>query len=350
MIKKFLALFLIGMVIMCSFTVQAVESKKDKIKYAALGDSIATGYALPDYAKNDGSEEAYTTLVKNYLGEVFECETEYCLFATDGLTTDGLYKKLKNKPETIKGADIITVSIGSNDLLNVFNGIINKYLINNDLSAVLDEENTESAASALEQLNNLKNEFTDNSELNAVCEAYPSKISNLYALIKEISPNAKVYFTNIYNPFKKSSLFGFDVFSLADPYIAKMNRAFDLNADYRVADIYTAFTNSVFGVTNIQDDFKSFDPHPNSKGHKLIFEKVAELISSDNSKIHKVLETFVNSDKNSAVFFENKTENLKDTELSEEVSNTEQGDSVGLLAVKFIGRLLTAAEIFKFVF
>lgn len=352
-IKK-LTFFILSMVLaLMVFAVHAEETKKQKIKYAALGDSIATGYALPDYTKSGGSANAYTTLVKNTLPEIYGgAEVEYTSLSVNGLTTDGLYNKLKSNPDVIKNADIITVSIGSNDILNVFNSIINKNLSGIDTSVFDDAGSAEALKGAYEQMNIIKNEFIGNAELNGVCDAYIQKLSRLYALIRDISPNAQVYFTNIYNPFGKSALFGMNMFDLADPYIKKMNSAFNSSEGYYVADVYSAFASSGANVTNVQDDFKSFDPHPNINGHKIISAAVIEKISANNAKIHKVFNSLHKAAENPA---SPDNENFSEEVFADDNEKNNDGalvrsESFGVSAVKFIGVLLNAAEIFKVVF
>lgn len=349
MIKRLLFTAVLSALVLI-MTANAQKAEPLKIKYAALGDSIASGYALPDYVKNSGSANSYTSLVKNSLPEIYPgYEIEYASLCVNGLTTDGLYNKLKSNPAVIKDADIITVSIGSNDILNVFNSIINNYLLNDEFAAVFESGGIEGFKNAQAQLEIIKNDFTDNAQLNAVCDAYAGKLKNLYGLIKSTAPDAKVYFTNIYNPFAKIHIPGLNVRSLTDSYIQKMNNAFESNGGYVVADVCGAFASSLVNVINVQDDLKSLDPHPNINGHKVISNVVIEKIASDNSKLHQIFD-FTQKSVSAPVGGNADTEAAASDAADDEVKKPVEFENAGVSTVKFVGLLLNGAALFKTIF
>lgn len=349
MIKKLLFTAILSMLVLI-MSVRAQEAKPLKVKYAALGDSIASGYALPDYVKNSGSENSYTSIVKNALSEIYPgYEIEFASLCVNGLTTDGLYNKLKGNPDVIRDADIITVSIGSNDILNVFNAIINNYLLNDEFAAIFESGGIEGFKNAQAQLEIIKSDFTDNAQLNAVCDAYAGKLKNLYDLIKSTAPDAKVYFTNIYNPFSKIHIPGLNAKELTDSYIQKMNNAFELNGDYAVADVCSAFASAHVNVINVQDDLKSFDPHPNMNGHKIIANAVIEKIASDNSKLHQLLD-FTQKAVSAPVGGNSDTESPSTVMSEAEEKRVIEFKNAGVNTVKFVGLLLNTAAVFKAVF
>lgn len=91
------------------------------IRYVALGDSIAYGYGL-----SDRKEQSYVELIRKNL------ETKYdSVFVTNfgengmqsgellDILTNPERKEYKKYRATIKHADFVTISIGSNDLLHL---------------------------------------------------------------------------------------------------------------------------------------------------------------------------------------------------------------------------------------
>ena len=97
-------LIVLIMVINCSTFVYANETKK----YLALGDSIAYGYGLSDISK-----QSYVSQVAKELEVMANNESVVGMDTSEFL-------ELINKEEIedeIESADLITISIGSNDLL-----------------------------------------------------------------------------------------------------------------------------------------------------------------------------------------------------------------------------------------
>ena len=95
------------------FPIISVASSEKYSNYVALGDSIAYGYAL-----KDRDTESYAQKVrKNYNIS----NSNFQNLAVSGMTCAEFYKKIQETDYTnaIKKADLITVSIGSNELLSL---------------------------------------------------------------------------------------------------------------------------------------------------------------------------------------------------------------------------------------
>lgn len=87
--------------------------------YAALGDSIPNGYSVSEEEKVKG----YPQLLAEAMEAEEKLSAELILYTKDGITVNGLYETYLSddrvKKELAK-ADLITVTAGSNDLLNRF--------------------------------------------------------------------------------------------------------------------------------------------------------------------------------------------------------------------------------------
>lgn len=206
--KKILVLTIIVLTI---FIIYLTTIDK-KIYYLALGDEISLGMTETYY------EKSYTEYVKEYLEKEKKLETYQDEFRTQGYRITDIINDIKNNKEieetnkTIKNAliksDLVTISIGTNDILSKINAA-SRYNYNNikdsleqitkdieELLKIIREYckediiligiyiNTED-----ENINNLlKNE---NTILKDTCEKYNIIYVDLYKILdsKEIYPN-----------------------------------------------------------------------------------------------------------------------------------------------------------------
>ena len=173
------------------------------IRYVALGDSIAYGYGLSERKE---------------------------------------YKKYR---ATIKHADFVTISIGSNDLL---------HLIQLDLN--------------MEEM--IKR---DAHKFDEACVQFAKTFPKIIREIRAVNPDVKIYADNIYNPAKGIDAFS-QVYSVADAYINRMNRGFYPSDEYVLVDIKKCFDGEKESMVNLSFKGREIDPHPSEKGHKKIAQMV----------------------------------------------------------------------------
>ncbi|WP_197735965.1 SGNH/GDSL hydrolase family protein [Arabiibacter massiliensis] len=301
-------------------------------KYVVFGDSIAAGYALQEYDNSDPlydqmptPSDAFATLVGAHLADAYGPAATDNL-AASGWTSQQLLDALSAGAydAALADATLVSVTIGSNDLLGRFIEIIAEALAGiDDLSAeevqalAAEAEADPSAleadpgedglarkrpspvrdlvekiAAAIAQINEA---IEADPQLLAACETFaqvnqPSILAELHAR----APHAQVCWTTLYNPFygqvldlralfpNLAGLVGDDVVLSIDlsgagaRYIELMNEAFDKNTEGCTAvDLYEPFNNP--GLTNVQigraeDGSIVFgvDSHPNHDGHALI--------------------------------------------------------------------------------
>ena len=244
---------LLGMIIgICKMPVINVSSGdriSKSVRYVALGDSIAKGYGL-----SDPETDSYVGLV----GEYLEASYDYVFKAnlgTNGLQSSQLLdiltnpdnKKYKKYHATLEDADIVTLSIGSNDLLHLvsLNWNVQDYVKNGD-----------------QKFRKACQEFSDN---------FPKIIKEIH----RIAPAAEIYANNIYNPCGSLSGFG-KVYDLTERYIDLLNETFSDPQDYTLVDIKEEFDQSEESLLNMSLSGKEPDPHPNKDGHAKIGSKVIQ--------------------------------------------------------------------------
>lgn len=257
-IKKMLAAGIAALLLTAA--VSAAEPMPAAGGYVALGDSIAYGYGLSD--KN----ESYPSLVAAGLG------TEVANYAVNGMTSGGLLTALKNMEQDgaglarLKNAFLITVSIGSNDLLSKLSG-----------AWVMLSDDAASYA-ALEAM--LTSDDSMASFASGV-EAYRANLPEIYEALREINPTARIVMTEFYNPYYGVKLGEFDFGALADSFIVQMNDILHRGQermDYAVAPVYEAF--NAPALTKVDMAALNPDPHPNSDGHHIFAEAVLSVSGS----------------------------------------------------------------------
>ena len=172
-----------------------------KINYVSLGDSIAAGHTINEqwatnygegsqYGKNGNTETTlvpgcYTDLFKKDLEEKYgAANISVKSFARSGDTVEDLMAKLTHETvkNAIKEANIVTICIGANNVLQPAFGDLNTYIATGSLASA--------EAIIAQNLNNLEN------------DSYPSSYTALFNMLYNINPKAKYIFTTIYNPYK----------------------------------------------------------------------------------------------------------------------------------------------------
>lgn len=250
-------------------------------EYLALGDSIASGYGLSGY--NPNSQTPPATAYPSIVGGTLRLALKDDAF--DGMNSEILLDQLENlNIETYSKVKTVTLSIGSNDILLPFLNIVAHKLhcSPEDVSLTLADmfkHNPQALSTPLGALDaddgsGLKN----NQALNEATSGFSQNFQDIISALKIAMPNAKIYVTNVYNPYEGIKLpYGagiLDLGGIADGYIRTLNRAFSPNsADYTLIDNYSLFSNSLkTGICLVNADYKSsnLDPHPNTRGHAAI--------------------------------------------------------------------------------
>lgn len=192
--KKILSFVLVillsvsGLVVGMLFGIKNISN--NEICYVSLGDSIAEGYALPDHDEKDADgfvKGSYAYMFKSNLESKYK-KVKAVNYASSGLTSQQLLDSLKDLtgPEldesaklvksNIQQADIITISIGANDILGPATSQLVTFIASNSFNT-----------SGLDQgLVNFENNL-------------PEIISTL----RKLNSYAKLVFLNVYNPYKE---------------------------------------------------------------------------------------------------------------------------------------------------
>ncbi|MED3562741.1 SGNH/GDSL hydrolase family protein [Bacillus xiapuensis] len=247
MFKKLSILFVLLLALNTFFSSFVFAENKDKKTIVALGDSITYGWNLQD------PSQAFPYLIGN--GEYTVSKN----ISYPGWKTTDLLEALK-KPENIeaiKKANLITLDIGNNDLLQV--DAVQQILKQLQANPPVPPTQVQITAAT-----------------KALQEATPTLSQNLGTIIgtvKTLNPNAPIILYNLYNPFAIGPLhdLGESVIPLVNgnvinPLTAKFSA--------HVADAYSAFNRNQIEL------ILPGDIHPNAAGHRVLASLANDIIKN----------------------------------------------------------------------
>lgn len=246
-----LSALMIGFYKMPVIKVGSGDKVSSSVRYVALGDSIAHGYGLPD-----PDTDSYVGQVGHFLEENYD----YVFMAnlgTNGLRSEQLLDILTNPDNemyrkyhaTLQYADIVTLSIGSNDLLHLVS-------LDRDLREYIEK---------------------GDQMFREACRQFAVNFPKIIQAIHNISPEAEIYANNIYNPCGDISGFA-NLHHLTERYVGLLNETFGSSGEYTTVDIKEEFDSAEESLLNMTISGRDIDPHPNKKGHAKIGRKVIKAI------------------------------------------------------------------------
>ena len=272
--------------------------------YVALGDSIAYGYGL-----SDRDTESYAAKVaKKYNIS----SSNFKNLAVSGMTCEEFYEQIQKSEYTnaIKSANLITISIGSNELL----GIVIRAVADvtgvsaDDPDFVTKAQNAFLNASAIQKVTMLNKiyKFCTSEETKVTIEnaikKYEEKWKQSVEYIKNQNPDVVIVATEFYNPYYEIALASYDLGGYVDEQIKKLNNILTTQSnsekEYKIAKIYEAFntTNPRITNVNISISILNVDPHPNAAGHEVIYSKIVDVLESIEDTEKKDIATLTISD------------------------------------------------------
>jgi len=261
---------------MCiNFSAVKIFAENDVTDILFLGDSIAYGYGLAD------GEKTYCKIIQDYYGS----KVSTVNLAVNGYTTSDLLALVNNEENTdeIKKADVICISIGGNDILDVF------------ISAMLDtlssaDENSDITSSVKGLLTNPEklSEFTKKLEAGTISAT--GNLPKILDALKKKNSHARIIFQTIYNPFETTQdnpnlVFIKALYTLMQNYGGKINISIFSLKNTETADIHALLAGSGWLTTNIDD----YDIHPNQLGHIAIASEIISLLSNGKKTTAEVM-------------------------------------------------------------
>lgn len=285
-IKNLITTLLLTVTLLCGSTTYAFASEYTVVNYLAFGDSITEG------------DNSYVKYVSEYLATQYNqvntvnlgvsgCETTHLATAFTESTNDA-YESIRYG---ISMADVITLDIGSNDILVAITDVFCSEFqcapenlgetMEEWASKIQNEQNIFLKYMYYIQVSNIVNNIKDtlyNSDYMAnVVAEFETNYKIIIDTILELNPDVKLYIGNLYNPYHGfeplifadgTEIINFNTFS--DKYVTELNNIIDnIIADrYPIADIYSTVSDSAY--INADYTTGNYDPHPNAEGQKVI--------------------------------------------------------------------------------
>lgn len=305
--KKRLLAIIVNFILIFTNVIPVAMAVEDQTQnYLALGDSITFGYGLDDI-----DTQSYAQIVRKKYNIN---EEEFRNMAVSGMTCAEFYEIIQTKEytEAIKKANLITVSIGSNELLKVAIEAISDCTGISSTDADFEEKVKEYFLNLgyLEKIQvayKLYSYFTSEETkqlFNNSINTYKEKWKESVKYIKEINSDINIVAIEFYNPYYEVGLASYDLGSFTDEFIQKMNNELHQQSksekEYKIAKIYNDFNTTNPRITNVNIDFNDFskiniDPHPNKDGHSIIATRVLDALKSISNNKKDIKELYIQS-------------------------------------------------------
>lgn len=293
--KRLTAILLCLCLVFALFPIRALAAEGQK-SYVALGDSITSGYGLSD------DDPGFTELVAESGG--------YALtnLAEDGATSADLLETLSEEETSaaVAEADLITVTIGGNDLMGALYGYLAEVynegkepeaqLTAEAIEAMLTAETPDTAAitSFVTAVISDLSGFAESDQSREALAAFTGNLGSIIDRIQALNSTAAIIVINQYNPYKQAAESASGMVAMAaglinsafDAGVAALNGVLETVTDSgcAVADAYTAFAEAEENPCNASfADLAeiNLDFHPNAFGHELIAYEVYLLLPEE---------------------------------------------------------------------
>ncbi len=255
-------------------------------KYLALGDSISTGYA-----PNGKVDNPFANQVADNFG--YELTNK----AENGETTETLKGKLNSLSSEISDADLITITIGGNDVMNALYEYLAENYTQEKITANDAKDKLMSGDTTfLFFASGVISGFAGSQQALSALSAFNTNLGEILSTIKSANSDVDILLTTQYNPYSYLAKTYGTMFEQANTISNAFNTGVKaLNGvintkkqDCNVVDVYKIFDDAV--ATNVNPCNPSvnmgmppalnLDFHPNQTGHDLIAQAIIDNLTN----------------------------------------------------------------------
>ena len=246
-------------------------SGAEKTDYVAFGDSIAAGFGL------DSPSEAYPSILAEALG--FKLSN----LAQNGQTSEELKARIaglsKKEKDMVSEAQLITISIGGNDLIGEKN---RKVVLSEALLSVLSGD------------------YTMSDEMTEIYQTLKDNLVASISMLRELNPDAVILLQTLYNPYLggEYTYLGYNIGDRLDYYVQKINETYE---DARQESDQFFIVDVAEQINGVPEYFyTTFDFHPTAAGHeaiaKIFAEAYQEILSNGETQQEETTAAIPDSD------------------------------------------------------
>ena len=289
LVKKLLGVAVLGALFLCLIPMARAQSENGT-SYVALGDSISSGYGLEEGTLSFAQRVAQDNGL------------ELTNLAQDGETATSLLDKLQTGQvsEAVAQADIITITVGGNDLMNALYAY---------LTDAYNQRNPENPTAQEDMKNAIMGGdmgvltfalevgpgFSNSERATQALADFHTHLTQIIMDIRTVNPKVQLVVVEQYNPYSylvkelsKNPFFASSAQSLCAAFgagVADINDVIDAVAQQQecwVAKVYDAFETAHENPCNASVSMPmklNLDFHPNAYGHGLIAQQVTELLA-----------------------------------------------------------------------
>ncbi len=252
---------ILALIMTVAVAVPCISAADKPEKLLLLGDSITYGYGLEG---NRDTCLSYGNLLRDYLGlSKANCKNA----AVNGDTSADLLSLLPSLQKDVEEADMIIITIGGNDLLELI-WEAGAYVLGNAFTnsgQLLDIISDPAKAAKLA-------EYLTTTRIGTAVKDYTTNLAAIISYIRSNNAQARVLLLAQYDPM--NGVAGLAPLStLADMAIKMINTVMQAQAatgSCEYVDVYTPFIDHATDWTNIM----MADIHPNVVGHEEIFKTI----------------------------------------------------------------------------
>ena len=220
------------------------------LRITMIGDSLTEG--VGDQTNNGGYRYF---LSEELLEEPSIDQVQFDAFGKNGLTSAGLKKRMKEEEiiQSVQNADIVIITIGGNDVMNV----VKKNFMHLQVG-----------------------------DFYRAMEKYGANIKKIIDDIKNYNEDADIYLVGIYNPFQLllSDIQEFDI--LMDEWNLRTNQAVAQYDQVYFVEIWEIFEDHNENLIFEGDYF-----HPNTRGYERMGEEIYKSVKENTISREQYLET-----------------------------------------------------------
>ncbi len=287
--KKLLGAAVSLALLLCLMPTAGAQSTQGK-SYVALGDSISSGYGLED------DTLSFTQQVAQDNG------LELTNLAQDGETSASLLDKLQTDQvsEAVAQADIITITVGGNDLMNALYAYLTDAYNQRNPENPTTQEDMKNAVmggdmGVLTFALEVGPGFSNSEQATQALADFHTHLTQIVLNICAENPQVQLVVVEQYNPYSyllkelsKNPIFASSAQSLCAAFgagVADINNVIAAVAQQQecsVAKVYDAFETALENPCNASVSVPvklNLDFHPNEYGHALIAQQVTELLA-----------------------------------------------------------------------
>ncbi len=258
---RIFAVLLCAAFVLTAYAMSGRVSAREVSGLLVVGDSVSSGRGLDDRAG-----KRYGSLLSAKLGLPGGKNVN---LAEDSMTSAALLEKLPEYEASIKAADIMVISTGTDDIMSIIMPTLDPAGEGLSYPRLLER------VGDADYIRRVKDAIAQTDSVNPLVK-FSLNLGEIITFIKQTNPGIRIVLLSLYNPFDGPEQLSAlkDVFA---PYIEMMNVALNQAAekyDCRVLDLASVFEGRTHQLTHIT----SLDISPSAAGHMLIADLLAELI------------------------------------------------------------------------